>query len=246
MYIADKERKCVGIMSFTSRDYEAVLERFRLLADEKYKKFNESLMPGTVTSYGVRMPRMREIAMEIVRQDAYGFLAVSRTDSTEEVQLRGLVISGMKVPLAEKLPLLRDFIPLIDNWGVCDTVSIKAAQGASGDVQLLWDFLSDYFDSDKEFFIRFAVVTGMSNFIVPEYIDEYLARLTAISHEGYYVRIGVAWAVCECFVKFRDKTLPVFETKILDKQTQNKAIQKCRESFRVTDEDKEYLRSLKI
>jgi 3-methyladenine DNA glycosylase AlkD len=237
------EREYSILMSFSSKDYDDVLEQFRLLSDEKYKKFNESLMPGTVTSYGVRMPQMRQIAKEIVRADPYGFLAVSRTDSTEEIQLRGLVIAGMKVPLAEKLPLLRDFIPLIDNWGVCDTVNIKAKPD---ELPLLWDFLSAYFESDQEFFIRFAVVTGMSNFITPEYIDSYLQRLTIISHEGYYVKMGVAWAVCECFVKFRGKAMPIFEARILDKQTQNKAIQKCRESFRVSDADKEYLKSLKI
>jgi 3-methyladenine DNA glycosylase AlkD len=230
-------------MTFTKKDYDGILGRFASLSDEKYRKFNEALMPGTSTAYGVRVPQVRAIAKEIVRQDPYGFLAVARDSSFEEIQLKGCVIRDMKIPLEEKLPLLVDFVPLIDNWGICDTLTIKAKPDEQ---PLLWDFLQAYFASDKEFYIRFAVVTGMANFINPQYIDAYLDKLSSISHDGYYVKMGVAWAVCECFVKFRDKTLPILESKALDKQTQNKAIQKCRESFRVSDEDKEYLKTLKL
>ncbi|MDR0853683.1 MAG: DNA alkylation repair protein [Clostridiales Family XIII bacterium] len=235
---------------FTDEDYAAVIQRFEELSDEKYRKFNEGLIPGTATAYGVRVPAVRAIAKDIAKVDPIGFLSVCKDGSFEEIQLHGMVISAMKITLVEKFPLLKTFIPLIDNWGICDTVSIKANQKDSSDeVSLLWDFLSDYFTSDKEFYIRFAVVIGMSNFITGKYIERYLERLTNITHEGYYVRMGVAWAACECFIKFREEALPIFERKsggTLDPWTHNKAIQKCRESFRVTPEDKEYLKTLKI
>jgi 3-methyladenine DNA glycosylase AlkD len=233
-------------MAFTSADYKNILEEFRALSDREYIKFHEGLVPGTQstkTSYGVRMPQLRRIAKQVIKDDPLGFLAVAQNDSYTEIGLKALVISGMKIPLSEKLPLIEDYVPLIDNWASCDIFSIKAKPD---ELPLFWEFLQPYFASDKEFYIRFAVVIGMENFIVPEYIDVYLDRLSSISHDGYYVKMGVAWAVCECFVKFRDKTMPIFESKILDKQTQNKAIQKCRESFRVSDEDKEYLKTLKI
>ena len=86
-------------MSFGLEDYRAVLEEFRELADEKYKKFNESLIPGTETAYGVSLPALRAISKRIVKDDPRGFLAVSRTDSYEEVLLRGVVIASMKAEI---------------------------------------------------------------------------------------------------------------------------------------------------
>jgi predicted GIY-YIG superfamily endonuclease/3-methyladenine DNA glycosylase AlkD len=227
---------------FTEADYEAILTRFTSLADEKYKKFNESLLPGRATAYGVRMPHMRAIAKEIISKDPIGFIAVCKDATHEEIQLHGLVVMGLKLPLKEKLPFIEDFIPLIDNWGICDTCGITVKKDEK---PLLWNFLEDYFASDRTYFIRYAVVTGMSNFITDEYIDEYLKKLAAITHEDYYVRMAVAWALCDCFIKQRAKADALLSTKTLDPWTQNKAIQKCRESRRVSTEDKNYLLTLK-
>jgi predicted GIY-YIG superfamily endonuclease/3-methyladenine DNA glycosylase AlkD len=227
---------------FTKADYKAVLGQFASLADEKYRKFNEALIPGTSTAYGVRVPHIRAIAKDIIRTDPLGFLSVCKDATFEEIQLHGLVVAGLKMPLPEKLPYIADFIPLIDNWGICDTCSISVR---GKDLPILWEFLHDYFRSDKTYYIRYAVVTGMSNFITDEYIDDYLANLSAITHEDYYVRMAVAWALCDCFIKQRSKTDALLSAKTLDPWTQNKAIQKCRESRRVSPEDKEYLTTLK-
>jgi 3-methyladenine DNA glycosylase AlkD len=229
---------------FTEADYAAVLSKFAALADEKYKKFNASLTPGvTRPAYGVRVPQVRAIAKEIAKTDPFGFLDVCKDVSAEETQLHAYVIANMKLPLAEKLPLIADFVPLIDSWGICDTFCFKVTDSEK---PLLWDFLQAYFASDKTYFLRYAVVTGIVNFVNDSYIDEYLSALSRIKHEDYYVKIAVAWALCDCFIKQRAKTDALLSTKTLDAWTQNKAIQKCRESFRVSAEDKTYLLTLKL
>ena len=228
---------------FTKEDYTALIARFESLSDEKYKKFNEALIPGAKTSYGVRVPQIRAIAREITKTDPFGFLKVCKDASFEEIQLHGFIIADVKMPLAEKLPLMAEFIPLIDNWGICDTCSFKVKDSERA---VLWDFLQDYFMSDRTYFIRYAVVTGMSNFVNDQYIDGFLSRLLAIVLDDYYVKRAVAWALCDCFIKQSVKTDELFSSKTLDPWTQNKAIQKCRESFRVSEEDKEYLVTLKL
>ena len=107
-------------MSFAPADYAALLSKLSELGDPKYKAFNESLIPGTSTAYGVRVPALRDMARSIVKSGPEEFLRVSRTASYEEIMLRGMVIAGMKLPLSERLPLIEGFLPLIDNWAVCD------------------------------------------------------------------------------------------------------------------------------
>ena len=107
------------------------------------------------------------------------------------------------------------------------------------------DFLRPYLASDKEFPLRFGIVMLMDYCLTDSHIDETLDILCSTDHPGYYVRMAVAWALSVAFVKYRDKTLSRLEARTLDPWIQNKAIQKCRESYRVSPEDKEYLKTLK-
>ena len=184
------------------------------------------------------------MAKEIIKNDAKGFLAVAQDDTHEERMLQGLVIAGMRCPEAERMEHLGTFIPKIDNWAVCD-VTCGSLKSAAKNREAYWTFLAPYLASKREFEVRFAVVLLLSHFIVPEWIGRVLAVLADISQEGYYVKMAVAWAISVCFVKFREETLLLLENGVLDDFTQNKAIQKCCESFRVSDSDKALLRGMK-
>lgn len=107
-------------MSYTQADYGILLERLRRESDERYRVFNESLIPGTERTYGVRAPALRAIAKELLRGDWRDFLSLVRADSHEERLLQGMVCAGAKCSLEEKLTLLRAFLPRINNWAVCD------------------------------------------------------------------------------------------------------------------------------
>lgn len=223
-------------------NYSQVLGQLKSLRDETYRKFNESLIPGAEgTSYGVRLPQLRSIAKEIIRGDWQQFLSDAAGSSIYEmIMLRGLVIATAPCDYEARLALITDFVPAINNWAVCDCVtgSIKSAKKHLPET---WDFLQPYLQSREEYFLRFGVVMLMDYFITEEYIDHVLDVLQGIQHDAYYVNMAIAWALSVCFVKFRDKTLAVISSQRLSPWVQNKAIQKCRESRRVSPEDKALL-----
>lgn len=224
-----------------------VLKKLDSLQDEKYRKFNESLIPGAEgTSYGVRLPQLRDIAKAIIRDDWRQFLAETRDCNIYEIiMLRGLVIATAPCDYNDRLVMLADFVPSIHNWAVCDcvTASIKSARKHLPETFV---FLTPYLQSREEFPLRFGVVMLMDFFITEEYIDRVLDIYRSIHHDAYYVNMAIAWALSVCFVKFREKTLPLFQAQTLSPWVQNKAIQKCRESRRVSAEDKSLLVQYKL
>lgn len=227
--------------------FSAVLIELDALRDEKYRKFNESLIPGAEgTSYGVRLPQLRNMAKEIIKGNWVQFLEDAKgSDIYEIIMLRGLVIATVPCGYEQRLLMLADFVPAINNWAVCDCVtsSVKSAQKHLPET---WAFLQPYLESREEFPLRFAVVMLMDYFITKEYIDRVLDIYRNLRHEAYYVNIAIAWALSVCFVKFREKTLPLFQAQVLSPWVQNKAIQKCRESRRVSAEDKALLLQYKM
>lgn len=217
-------------------------QKLLALKDEKYKEFHSALVPNINNVLGVRVPEIRKLAKELAKgswQDYKDDLYY------EEVMIQGLVIGYAKLDAKERLEYLRGFIPKINNWGICDVVcsNLKFTNTNKG---LVWEFLQPYLASDKEFEIRFGVVMLLGYFIDDEYIDRVLEILDRITHDGYYAKMAVAWALSVCFVKQWDKTLEYFKHSNLPKWTYNKAIQKSCESFRISDEQKQILRKMRL
>ena len=232
--------------AFTPQDYQDILAQLAGLSDEQYKSFHQGLVPGVVLTYGVRVPKLRQMARAVIRQDPVGFLAVTRPGSYEENMIRGLVIAGMKLPMEERLPLVESFLPLIDNWAVCDIFCGGFFLKKPEDRALMWAFLQPLFRDSREYYARFAAVMLLSYYVDPEHIAQDLALLEAMSQEPYYVRMAVAWALSVCYVKFPGETLPLLQRQSLAPFTQNKTIQKIRESRRVSPEDKAMLNRYKV
>lgn len=233
-------------MSFSAEDYQAILVQLEALASPKYKAFHEGLVPGTTLSYGVPVPQLRGIAREVVRKDPEGFLAVSRAGSYEEIMIRGFVIAGMKQPIAQRLPRIEGFLPLIDNWAVCDCFCGSFQLKKPEDRAALWQFIQPLFGDSREYYARFAAVIFLSHFMDKEHIHPGLSLLESMTQEPYYVRMAVAWALSVCYVKFPQETLVLLKRQTLPVFTQNKAIQKIRESRRVSVEDKHMLLQYKL
>ena len=231
-------------MSYTQADYDILLERLRRESDERYRVFNESLIPGTERTYGVRAPALRKSATELLQGDWRAFLSLVRAGSHEERLLQGMVCAGAKCSLDEKLTLLHTFLPRINNWAVCDTTA-GACKWKEADLPAVWDFFAPCLQSQQEFEVRFAVVQLMDYFWRAEWIDRSLAAYRTVQHQGYYVTMALAWGLSVFFVKQRAKTLPLLEQGVFPAAVHNKAIQKCRESYRVSAEDKAYLNTLK-
>ena len=224
---------------------EEIKKYLRDNADPAYGEFHRRLVPGTDDIIGVRLPVIRALAKEIAKGDWRGYLAAGTIDTYEEKMLRGLVIGQARVSFEELEPHIRAFVPLIDNWAVCDCFN-SGLKITKKNKAAMWRLINDYLNSEKEFELRFAVVMMMEYYLDgDEYIDEILSIYDSVRSDGYYVKMGVAWGLSFCFIKHRDKTLEYFRGNSLDKWTHNRAIQKTRESFRVTPEDKELLKTLK-
>lgn len=217
-----------------------VREELFLNQDLKYRDFTKKLLP-TVSEekiLGVRIPVLRKIAKNLNDDnfDWYYF---------EEVMLHGLVIGYSNYEFDEKLRLLDQFIPRIDNWSVCDSVSASLKFININKAEFL-KYLEKYMNSDKEYELRFVVVTLMNHFIEDEYIDFVIDYLTNIKSSYYYVNMAVAWALSVAFVKYEYKVMPIIKHKQLTKDVHNMLISKIRDSYRVDTSKKEILKKLKM
>jgi len=219
------------------------------LADEQYRKFSSSLIPNIDIDriLGVRLPALRKLAKSIARGDLgdwRAFLGQTDTRYFEETMLQGLVIGYAKADLEEKLRHAAAFVPRIDNWSVCDSfcTGLKFAEEHK---QRVWEFLQPYLASDREYEIRFGVVMLLNYFADDKYLDRVLQRFDRIKHEGYYVKMAVAWAVSACYVHNPERTMAYLKDNALDDFTYNKALQKIIESLRVDAETKNRLRGMK-
>lgn len=209
-------------------------------SDLKYKEFNKKLLPTVDENriIGVRMPELRKIGRKLESNDFDWFYY-------EEVMLHGFYIGYKKIYFNERLSLLDEFIPKIDNWAVCDGVC-STLKFIEKNKKEFFDYLSKYMKSDKEYVIRFCVVILMDYYICDEYIDTVLKYLKSVISNYYYVNMAVAWALCTAFIKYRDKVMTIIETKCLPKDVHNMTISKIRDSFRVDSDTKKYLKTLRV
>ena len=227
-------------------DYESLIIKLKNSSDEKYRKFNESLIPGTeIHSLGVRIPKLREFAKDILKSDWQEFLKYTQNETLfETVMLGGMVTSLAKCDFKLKKEHIKRFIPRINNWAVCD-VFCSGIKDTKKHMTEMREFINGYLFSDKEYELRFAAVMLMDYYLCDEYILSTLNAYNNINHDGYYVKMAVAWGISTAFIKQREKTLDFLHNNNLDNFTFNKAIQKMRESYRVSAEDKEMLLKLK-
>ncbi|WP_301108854.1 DNA alkylation repair protein [Sporosarcina sp.] len=215
------------------------------LIDSDYQKFASALIPNITNVLGVRMPELRKLAKVLVKDDWRSYLETADDDYFEEVMLQGLVIGYAKADIEEILTYVADFVPKIDNWSVCDSFC-SGLKFTKKHKERVWIFLQPYLLSTKEYELRFGIVMLLTYYVETSYIDEVLARLGTIKHDGYYVKMAVAWALSICFIKLPEPTLAYLKRDTaLDIFTYNKALQKITESCRVDTETKGLIRSMK-
>lgn len=225
---------------------ENLLKQLAVLADERYRLFNESLTPGTEDrSIGVRMPALRKIAREILQDDAAGFLDASLFSNVHEISLLHAIVLCRADETDEVfLERLRAFVPTIDNWAVCDLLC-NDMKPAPGRLAVLLPLLDEYACSPNEFEVRFALVMRMLYCRDDAHIDETFRIYESFRHCGYYAQMGAAWGLSYLFVDYRERTLTFLKNSPWDRFAHNKAIQKIIESHRVCEEDKAMLRSFR-
>ena len=214
------------------------------LADEKYRNFHSNLCPGVENILGVKLPILRKIAKNLSKEDYNDFLSNEDTKYYEEIMIEGLTIGYLKIDNESRFKYIKNFIPKINNWAVCDSFC-NNLKFTKKNINEVWNFILPYTTSENEFDIRFAVVMMLNFYMIEDYIDKVLNILNNIHHDGYYVKMSVAWAVSFAYIHFPEKTLVFLKNNNLDNFTYNKSLQKIIESNRVSKEDKDLMRSMK-
>ncbi|WP_251386995.1 DNA alkylation repair protein [Mediterraneibacter agrestimuris] len=226
-----------------------VRKRLECLPEEDYKAFNQKLLPGVEHILGVRIPAIRIIAKEVVKGDFYEYLneaedGVNESSYHEELILLGLILGYAKMDKKERTVYLDTFVPKISNWAICDTCTMNM-KFMQKEQDYWYSYILKYKSSNSEFELRFLLVALLAHFIDEEHIDDILHICNVVHHNGYYVKMAAAWLVSICYIKFPEKTGRFLENNEMDDFTHNKSIQKIRESYRVSKEEKERLNLLK-
>lgn len=223
-----------------------IRERLESLAEPDFQQFASKLIPNIDAGrvLGVRLPKLRKLAKEIVKGDWRGYLEAAEENSLEEIMLQGMVIGCAKAELWEILEYVKAFIPKIDNWSVCDSfcAGLKLPKKYPKE---MWDFIVPYLKEDRAYCIRFGVVMLLDYYVDKEHVQEALVLLEQITHEDYYVKMAVAWAVSIYYIKLPEETMGFLKENRLDDFTYNKALQKITESLRIEKETKQLIRSMK-
>ena len=215
------------------------------MRDAAYAAFIAKLTPGFPSSHfiGVRVPLLRTIARSFAKEeaDSMSFLSHLPHSYYEEDMLHGMLISLVK-DYDRCLDLIDRFLPYVDNWAVCDTLSPKVF--AKHKAQLLENILR-WISSSHTYTCRFGLRMLMTHFLDDSFSADFLEIPAAIRSEEYYVKMMVAWFFATALAKQWEATLPYLENRQLDPWTHRKTIQKAIESYRIPPERKDYLHTLR-
>lgn len=215
-------------------------------ADSGYAAFSSALIPGErLVMIGVRLPVLRNLARKISKEDWRIYLENASDETFEEIMLQGYVIGLAKMPFEEQMQRMATYAGKITNWSLCDSpcAGFKFVRKHPEEV---WAFLQPYLQSQDEFGQRFGIIMLMDHFITDSYIVRLIEVFSSMRPAGYYASMAVAWAVSACYVRYPELVTDLLASHKLDKDTQNRAIQKIVDSLRVTAEDKNKVRAFKV
>lgn len=232
--------RCKGNGSM-DRDY---IRELYELQDEKYRDFQSKLIPSIdpESMIGVRTPELRKLAKSLVKEeDVEGFLRDLPHKWFEENQLHAFILSEMK-DYDECVREVDLFLPYVDNWATCDQLSPKVFKKNKAD---LLKQIKKWIRSKDTYTIRFGIGMLLTHFLDGDFDPGHLDLVAKVKSEEYYVNMMRAWYFATALAKQYEATLPYIEQRKLDKWTHNKTIQKAVESYRVEDEHKGHLKSIK-
>jgi len=222
----------------------AIQERLFAQQDAEYAAFQRPLMPtvGEEAFIGVRTPALRSLAKELRgTAEAEAFLRTLPHVYFEENQLHAFLIA-LEKDFDTALALTGAFLPYVDNWATCDQLTPKAFRKNRA---ALGGKVNEWITSEHEYTVRFAIKMLMDHFLDDAFSSEVLETVTAVRREKYYIRMMQAWFFATALAKQYEATIPFLEQNRLDLWVHNKTIQKAVESFRITPEQKAYLKTLR-
>ena len=226
------------------KDYEDLRGRLADLAEDEYRKFSGPLTLTERPFLGVRIPLVRELAGLVANDCVEEFLRVEPV-AFEEVLVRGFLIC--RLPYEEMLKWFDSQVELIDNWSACDVFCAGLKKSLRGHLEEFLDVKVEGLLSDKrEFATRVGLVLLKCYYVESDYLAVIFDRVERLTgREEYYVKMAIAWLLCECFIKYPEETLAYLKVSRLPKWTYNKTISKICDSYRVDKETKDVLRGMR-
>ena len=224
---------------------DKIREELFTLQDPEYKKMQEKIIPTAPADavIGVRTPALRKLAKQYVKEEEIStFLKDLPHKYFDENQLHAFIISEMK-DYEKCMNELILFLPYVDNWATCDQMSPKIFRKHK---EKLLEQVKLWLKSEEPYTIRFGVGMLMEHFLDEDYDISYPEMVAPLRSDEYYINMMIAWYFATALAKQYDSVIPFIENKRLDAWTHNKAIQKSVESYRITPEQKTYLKSLKV
>lgn len=226
-----------------AKTYQEYINYLKALKDDKYHDFSLKLTKTKYAFIGVRIPILRSIAHEISQGDYQSFLTYQTSTYFEEIMIEGLVIAEIT---DEELfdALFKAYILKIDNWSIND-VFCNSLKIMNKNPSKYFKISTKLAMHKKEFMARVGLISILSHFVKKDNLKDIYHVLDNLKNNDYYTKMGAAWLMCECLIKYYQETIGYLKVSKLNTWTFNKGLQKARESFRLTDDQKKYLTSLK-
>lgn len=223
---------------------QIIREKLLSMAEEDYAQFNRKLIPNidAAAIIGVRVPKLRALAKSLSDNEAKAFLSELPHKLHEENMLHALIINNLKSPQAV-FSALDAFLPFVDNWAVCDSLRPSALKKYPEELVFQ---LRRHISSEHAYTVRFAVEMLMVYFLDGYFDPEYPAMVASVKSDDYYVNMMLSWYFATALAKRWDEVICYLQLRRLSPWVHNKTIQKAIESYRISDEQKAYLKTLRI
>lgn len=226
--------------------YREFLEYLKGQADSGYREFHSGLVPGKEQELilGIRMPKLREIGREVAKGNWREYLGENTHRYYEESMLHGIVLGLGRMEYEEWISRIGEFLPYVDNWAVCDCFCSGLKQ-VKKNQEPFWQQIDTYLSGEEPWTIRVGLVLMLDHYLLDGYVEQVLERCDRVFSSHYYVRMAQAWLVSTAYAKYPELTHEYLLRCRLDDWTYNKALQKARESYRVSAKRKELLKQMK-
>ncbi len=224
-------------------NYAEVTEYFLSSKDDKLAAFTERLTPGAGKVMGLRIPFIKDF-LKRNKEHAEEFTHFPVNEYYETDILIGLSYACLKIKAEEKITLIVPFVRKMTNWAVCD-VTAAALKIKPADKKIWFEFAESLITEENEYAVRFGIVIMLDYFLDKEYIERILKDIDNLNKNEYYINMAIAWLVSVAYIKQKEYTAEYLKHNKLSDFTHNTALRKIRESFRVSEEDKDFVRTLK-
>lgn len=213
--------------------------------DKKYQKFESSLIPNVEKKLiiGVKTPILKNMAKEIIKADLSDkYIKMLPHKYFEENQIHSFIISESK-DFDECIKNINNFLKYVDNWATCDQLCPKIFKKNKNQLLI---HIKKWINIKKTYYIRFGIKMLMSHFLDEDFDKKYLKIVSSIQSDEYYVNMMIAWYFATALAKQYDDTIVYLEKYKLSPWVHNQTIKKAIESYRVSEKNKKYLKSLKM